>query len=57
MMMLNASTWLYKGHKLVMMGHVNFKDHVLIKIQLVDEKMNVMDKMFKDKKKRSNCQK
>ncbi len=55
--MLNASTWLYKGHKLVMMGHVNFKDHVLIKIQLVDEKMNVMDKMFKDKKKRSNCQK
>jgi hypothetical protein len=37
-------------HKLVVMGRINFKDHVLIKRQRVDEKMNVMGKMFKDEK-------
>jgi len=48
--MLNASTWQYKGHnKLVMMGYTNFKDHALIKRRRVDEKMNVMGEMFKDK--------
>jgi len=40
-----------QGTQTLMMGSVNFKDHVLIKIQLVDEKMNVMGRMFKDKKK------
>jgi hypothetical protein len=34
-----------------MMGFINFEDHVLIKRQQVDEKMNVMRGMFKDKKK------
>ncbi len=28
-------------HKLVMIGCINFEDHVLIKRQRVDEKMNV----------------
>jgi hypothetical protein len=37
-------------HKLVVMGRINFEDHVLIKKQPVDEKMNVMDRMYKDKK-------
>jgi len=27
-------------HKLVVMGHINFKDHVSIKRRWVDEKMN-----------------
>ncbi len=36
--MLSASMWLYKGHKLVVMGHINFEDHVLIKRQQVNEK-------------------
>jgi hypothetical protein len=51
MMMLSASTWLYKGHKLLVMGCINFEDHALIKRWWVDEKMNVTGKMFKDKKK------
>jgi hypothetical protein len=50
MMMLSASTWLYKGHKLVVMGCINFKDHALIKKQWAYEKMNVIGEMFKDKK-------
>ncbi len=41
-------------HKLVVMGHINFKDHALIKIRWVDEKMNVMGGMFKDEKKWGN---
>jgi hypothetical protein len=57
MMMLTTSTWLYKGHKLVMMGCINFKDHALIKRWREDEKMNVTSKMFKDEKKRGNNQK
>jgi hypothetical protein len=28
---LNGSTWMYKGHKLVVMGLINFEDHALIK--------------------------
>jgi hypothetical protein len=39
------------AHKLVVMGHINFKDHALIKKWQVDEKMNVMGGMFKDVKK------
>jgi hypothetical protein len=42
-------------HKLVMMGHTNFKDHAFIKRRWVDEKMNVMGGMFKDVQ--GNCQK
>ncbi|CAM6009837.1 unnamed protein product [Sphagnum balticum] len=38
--MLSASTWLYKGHKLVVMGCINFKDHALIKRWWAYEKMN-----------------
>ncbi len=38
-------------HKLVMMGHINFEDQVLIKRQWANEKMNVTGKMFKDEKK------
>ncbi len=37
-------------HKLIVMGRINFKDHVLIKRQWANEKMNVMGEMFKDKK-------
>jgi hypothetical protein len=35
-----------------MMGHINFKDHVLIKRWRAYEKMNMMGKMFKDVKKK-----
>jgi len=44
-------------HKLVVMGNINFEDHMLIKRRWVDEKMNVTGRMFKDKKKWGNCQK
>jgi hypothetical protein len=50
MMMQSASTWLYKGHKLVVMGHINFKDHALIKRRWACKKMNVMGGKFKDEK-------
>jgi len=40
-----------KTHKLVVMGHINFKDYAFIKRQWIDEKMNVTGKMFKDMKK------
>jgi hypothetical protein len=52
MMMQRASTWLYKGHKLVVMCCINFKDHVLIKKWWVSKKMNVTSRKFKDKKNR-----
>jgi len=39
-------------HKLVVMGCINFEDHVLIKKQWADEKMNVTGEMFKDEKKK-----
>jgi hypothetical protein len=39
-------------HKLVVMGHINFKDHALIKRQWANEKMNVMSELFKDEKKK-----
>jgi hypothetical protein len=51
MMMQSASIWLYKGHKLVVMGSINFKDHMLIKKQWADKKMNATSKKFKDEKK------
>jgi hypothetical protein len=35
-------------HQLVVTGHINFKDHALIKRWQADEKMNVMGMMFKD---------
>ncbi len=41
-------------HKLVVMGHINFEDHALIKKQWVDEKMNVTCEMLKDVKKKGN---
>jgi hypothetical protein len=44
-------------HKLVVMGCINFQNHALVKRWWVDEKMNVIGKMFKDKKKRGNRQK
>jgi hypothetical protein len=39
------------------MGRINFENHVLIKKWRVYEKMNVTGGMFKDEKKRGNCQK
>jgi hypothetical protein len=33
-----------------MMGHINFEDHTLTKRWWSDEKMNVMNGMFKDEK-------
>jgi hypothetical protein len=42
-------------HKLVVMGHINFKDHALIKGRQANEKRNVIGKMFKDEKKQGNC--
>jgi hypothetical protein len=33
------------------MGCINFKDHALIKRPWENEKMNVMNRMFKDEKK------
>jgi hypothetical protein len=41
-------------HKLVVMGRINFKDHVLIKRWWENDKMNVIGKLFKDKKKCDN---
>jgi hypothetical protein len=38
-------------HKLVVMGHINFEDHALIKTWQVGKKMNVMGGTFKDEKK------
>jgi hypothetical protein len=40
-----------RTHKLVVMGCINFQNHALVKRWWVDEKMNVMGRMFKDKKK------
>jgi hypothetical protein len=37
-------------HKLIMMGHINFKDHMLIKRQWAGKKMNATGRKFKDKK-------
>ncbi len=51
-MMLNASMWWYKGHKLVVMGCINFEDHALINKRWANKKMNVTSGMFKDEKKR-----
>jgi len=48
--MQSASMWLYKGHKLIVMGHIDFEDHALIKRWQVSKKMNVMGKKFKEKK-------
>jgi hypothetical protein len=50
MMMLSISMWLYKGHKLVMMGHINFEDHALIKRWQACKKMYAMGGMFKARK-------
>ncbi len=44
-------------HKLVVMGRINFEDHMLIKRWWAYEKMNVMGRMFKDVKKQINHQK
>ncbi len=41
-----------RTHKLVMMGHINFKDHASIKRWWANENMNVIGEMFKDEKKR-----
>jgi hypothetical protein len=38
-------------HKLVVMGHINYKDHALIKKQWVSKKMNATADKFKDEKK------
>ncbi len=37
-------------HKLVMMGHINFEDRVLIKRWGASKKMNAMGDKFKDEK-------
>jgi hypothetical protein len=39
------------------MGHINYKDHGLIKRWQVNEKMTVTGEMFKDEKKWGNCRK
>jgi hypothetical protein len=39
-----------KTHKLVVMGHINLKDYVLIKRQWAGKNMIATDRMFKDKK-------
>ncbi len=49
--MLRASTWMYKGDKLVVRGRINFEDHALTKRQQENEKMNMMGGMYKDEKK------
>jgi hypothetical protein len=40
--------------KVVVIGHINFKDHTLIKRQWVGKKLNAMSRKFKNKKK-GNC--
>jgi hypothetical protein len=40
-----------RTHKLVLMGHINFEDHALIKRWQACKKMNVTGGMFKDGKK------
>jgi hypothetical protein len=40
-------------HKLVVMGHINFEDHALIKRGWANEKMNVTGEMFKGHEKTS----
>jgi hypothetical protein len=40
-------------HKLVVMGHINFEDHALIKRQWASKKMIMMGGKFKDEKKLS----
>jgi hypothetical protein len=50
MMTQSASTWLYKGHKLVVMGHINLKEHALIKRRWACKKMNAMGRKFKHEK-------
>ncbi len=42
---------LQRTHILVMMGCINFEDHVLIKIWWANKKMNVTGGMFKGEKK------
>jgi len=44
-------------NKLVVMGHINFEDHVLIEKGQAGKKMNALGRMFKDEKKWGNCQK
>jgi hypothetical protein len=43
-----------RTNKLVVMGHINFEDHALIKRWWEVEKMNVIGGMFKDEKKGRN---
>jgi hypothetical protein len=43
-----------RTQKMVMMGCINFEDHVLIKRQWVGDKMNVMSGKLKDGKKWRN---
>ncbi len=38
------------SHKLIVTGHINFDDHVLIKRQWASKRMNAMNGMFKDEK-------
>ncbi len=40
-----------RTRKLVVMGHINFEDHALIKRRHASKKMNAMGKKFKDEKK------
>jgi hypothetical protein len=40
--------------KMVVMGCINFEDHVLIKKQWAGDKMNVMNEKFKNGKKQCN---
>jgi hypothetical protein len=37
-------------HKPIVMGHINFENHVLIKRQWVGQKMNAINRTFKDEK-------
>jgi hypothetical protein len=44
-------------HKLVVMGHINFEDHALIKRRHACKKKNATGRRFKDEKIRGNYQK
>ncbi len=44
-------------HKFVVMGHINFEDHALIKRWRVGKKMNATSEKLNDEKTWGNCQK
>lgn len=57
MMRQHASTWLYMQHKMVVVGHHNFKDRVVIKRQLATQKIDKMGGKLMDENKQGNHRK